>query len=394
VSHAPSATEGEAHLRAVPFALRLIAHRKTRSVTAAAGIGFAILVIFMQLGFYGAVLNTALAVTSRFNADLYLASPRFVHLNAAGTIPRGRLFQVLALPEVMSATPLYFQNAVWRDPLTGERCRLFALGFPLDEAERSLPLRLPEIAQHLDALRTTNTVLLDRLTQSECGPTDLAGNVEIHNQAAQVVGRFEIGIGFLADGTLIMSDDSFSRMLGWRRLDNVSLGLVKLRPGSDPAAVAARLQQTLPRDVVVLDREALDAYQIRHWVQNTAIGNIFRMGSIAGFFVGVVVLFQIMSADIRNHLPLYATLRAMGYTKLQLCRYVFEQSWIFAVLGYLPALGVSLALYPLVHNLTYLPIYMTMSLAAGVALLSLLMCSIAALLCMNKLVRVDPAELF
>jgi putative ABC transport system permease protein len=144
----------------------------------------------------------------------------------------------------------------------------------------------------------------------------------------------------------------------------------------------------------VLDREALDAYQIRHWVQNTAIGNIFRMGSITGFFVGMVVLFQIMSADIRNHLPLYATLRAMGYTKLQLCRYVFEQSWIFAVLGYLPALVVSLALYPLVHNLTYLPIYMTMSLAAGVALLSLLMCSLSALLCMNKLVRVDPAELF
>ena len=33
---------------------------------------------------------------------------------------------------------------------------------------------------------------------------------------------------------------------------------------------------------------------------------------IAGFFVGLTVLYQILSVDVHNALPLYATLKAMG----------------------------------------------------------------------------------
>jgi putative ABC transport system permease protein len=118
------------------------------------------------------------------------------------------------------------------------------------------------------------------------------------------------------------------------------------------------------------------------------------MGAVAGFFVGVVVLFQILSTDIRNHLPLYATLRAMGYSSRRLSRYVVEQAWIFAALGYGPALVISLFLFPLVHGLTRLPIHMTFGLAAAVAVLSLGMCSVAALLSVRRLRMADPAELF
>jgi putative ABC transport system permease protein len=381
-------------LRPVPFALRLIAHQKTRSAVAAAGIAFALLVIFMQLGFYGAVLNTALAISSHLNAELILISPRFVHLNETGTIPRGRIFQALGHPDVASASPLYIRYAIWRDADLAKHCRLAAVAFPIDNAQITPPLLMPEVMEQLDTLRTTNKVLLDRMTQRGCGPSSPIGDAEINGRAVQVTGGFELGVGFLADGAVITSDDTFSRLFQLEKLDRPHLGLVKLRDGADPEEVAAALRAQLPADVRVISRNELEALQTQQWVRNTAVGNIFEMGSLAGFLLGVVVLFQILSADIRNQLPLYATLRAMGYTNARLYRYALELSWIFAGLGYVPALMLTLILFPIVHRLTLLPIYVTVGLTTFVFVLSFVMCSLAAILSMRRLRMADPAELF
>ncbi|MEE3326565.1 MAG: FtsX-like permease family protein [Myxococcota bacterium] len=380
--------------RPVPFARRLVSHHKRRTIVASAGIGFALLVIFVQLGFYGAVLHTALAVSDRFSGDLMLISPGFVYLGETGEIPKARLFQALNASEVASATPFYFRYANWRHALTGKHCRLFALAFPLDEAAQALPLDLPEIGGQLDRLRPTHNLLLDRFTQSDCGPDPGLTEVEVRGQSNQVVGHFDLGVGFLADGAFITSDDTFSRLYGSASLDSPNLGVLRLQPGSDPEAVAEKLRATLPGDVRVVTRKELNAYQTDHWVSNTAAGNIFGLGSLAGFLVGLVVLFEILSTDIRNQLPFYATLMAMGYTRKQLLRFVLEQAWIFAAIGYLPALLISALLFPVIHDLTQLPVFLTAGLALGVLALGFIMCSSAAGLSFLRLRRADPAELF
>jgi putative ABC transport system permease protein len=208
------------------------------------------------------------------------------------------------------------------------------------------------------------------------------------------VGDFAMGVGFLADGAMLMSDDSFSNFFDNHRLDQPQLGLVQLTPGSDPDEVADALRESLPRDVRVVTREELNQVQIRHWVENTAVGDIFGMGTLAGFLVGVVILFQILSTDIRNHLPLYATLRAMGYTDRKLTLYVLEQAWIYALLGFGPALFASLIAFPLIQGATNLPIFITPTLVVGILLLSLAMCTASALASSRRLRRADPAELF
>lgn len=380
--------------RPVPFALELVLHKKTRTAVAASGIGFAILVMFVQLGFYASVLNTALAVSARFDADIMLISPRFAYLGATGTIPVGRLYQAQARPEVIGTTPIYFRYADWRDPSNGANCRLFAIGFPLAADSDRSPLRLAGVDAQLPGLRPSNTLLLDRLTREKCGPVDPQGRVEIRNRSARVVGDFSLGVGFLADGAILMSDDTFSRFYENHPLDEPHLGLVRLAPNSDADDVADALRESLPRDVRVITRSQLNDLQTRHWVENTAVGNIFGMGTLAGFLVGVVVLFQILSTDIRNHLPLYATLRAMGYSERRLTRYVVEQAWIYAVLGFGPALLTSLFAFPLIHGATNLPIFITPGLVGGILVLSLLMCTVSALVSARRLHRADPAELF
>lgn len=374
----------------VPFAWRLLVHRRRRAYVAAAGIGFAILVIFVQLGFYTSVVNTATAMTSRFNADIVLISPRFVHLSETSTIPRVRLFQIFAVDGVADSTPLYFRYTNWRDPVSDQRCRLFGMGFPLDGMA---PLEVADVDAQRVVLAASNTVLLDRLTQSKCGPFDPDGNVEIRDQAALVVGAYELGVGFLADGSLVMSDQSFARFFN-HELESPHLGLVKTVPGADPLEVARRISEILPADTRAVTRDELSGLQVSHWVRSTAVGNIFGMGVVTGFFVGLVVLYQILSADIRTQLPLYATLKAMGYGEARLRWYVLEEAWMFAALGFAPALLITAVAFPLIFRATYLPLFVTPGLMALVFALAVVMCTGAGLLSVRRLRTADPAELF
>ncbi len=379
----------------MPFARRLVLHKKRRTAVASLGIGFAVLVVFVQLGFYGAVRNTALAVSERLNADLLLISHSFVTLTDTGRIVRARIYQAQADPGVESVLPVHFRYAYARDPATGNRCRLFLVAGPLSEATTFPPLTIDGLGEQIATLTGRGDLLLDAITQPKCGPVSADGDLEIHDQATRVVGRYPLGVGFLGDGSAVTTEATFGSLLPEKHDPGyMHFGLIRLRAGEDPAAARDRIAAMLPEDVRVVDRATLSSMQLRHWVENTAVGNIFGMGTVVGFFVGMVVLYQILSTDIRNHLPLYATLKAMGYGNRKLYRYVLEQAWIFSVLGFGPAFLICAMLFPVVHSLTLLPVFMTLRLALGVAGLSVLMCSLAAILSMQRLRMADPAELF
>ena len=191
-----------------------------------------------------------------------------------------------------------------------------------------------------------------------------------------------------------MSDDTFVRLFSADSLDRIYLGLVKLEQGADPAQTALRLREILPEDTRVVTREELDGLLERHWVESTAVGNIFAMGTIVGFFVGVVLLFQILAADVRTQLPLYATLKAMGYGDRVLYRYVLQQAWLFAVLGFVPAFAITASCFPLVREATNLPLFVTAALTASVFFMSVAMCTLAGVLSLRRISTTDPAELF
>jgi putative ABC transport system permease protein len=292
---------------------------------------------------------------------------------------------------VASAEPLYLRYASWRDPVSSAHCKLFALGFPLESGS---PLALAGIGAELPALEPGGSLLLDRLSQRGCGPLDPGGNVEVREQAARVVGGFELGVGFLADGALLASDDTFARLFHGHPLELVHLGLVRLAPGADRGRTADLLRAALPPDTTVRTRAELDALQRRHWVEETAVGNIFALGGIAGFLVGFVVLTQVLSTDIRKQLPLYATLKAMGYARHRLRRLVLEQAWLYGALGFGPALLVSALVFGLIRHWTRLPVFLTGAEALAVLALAFVLCSAAAWLSSRKLDLADPAELY
>jgi len=373
-----------------PLAWHNLLLDKTRTAVAIAGVAFAVVLILMQLGFYGAVVQTATLVYDRLRFDVLLRSPSYLHLSRAGTIPRNRLFQAESLPEVEGADPLYIGFNLWRNADTGRRRGIMVLGI---DPQRPV-LDLPELSELAPLLTQPDAVLLDRRSRPEFGPQDVGLVTDVGHRRVRVAGQFTMGTGFGADGAILVSERAFGQLFPTRSLDQISLGLVTLKPGSNPQQVAARLRELLPPDVSVATRAEISAHESHHWKTRTSVGLIFGMGVVVAIIVGIAVVYQVLSSDIANRLGEYATLKAIGYDNAYLARIVLQQAVLLAIFGFLPGFGLSLLLYRVTQLAAHVPIAMETSRAVIVGGLSVLMCSLAALAALRKVYSADPADLF
>ncbi|MES2813663.1 MAG: FtsX-like permease family protein [Pseudomonadota bacterium] len=113
-----------------------------------------------------------------------------------------------------------------------------------------------------------------------------------------------------------------------------------------------------------------------------------------GLFVGAIIVVQILSSDVQDHLGEYATFKAIGFTNRYLLGIVYEQSAILTVFGFVPALLLSLLLYRVVGMSVSMDMIMTVDRVALVFVLTALMCAIAGTIAMRRVYSADPAEVF
>jgi putative ABC transport system permease protein len=379
-----------------PLGWMQLRHRPLRLLVALLGIGFAVLLIMMQLGFRSALFESAVRYHERFNYDIALFSPDSVFIVRPEQFSIRRLYQAHGDPAVESIAPVYIFPAVWKNPWTNQRRTINMIGFnPADHLldsegfEKSRPL-----------LQDQDVVIFDARSRPEFGPvakTLRDGGIvvtEVNNRQVRAIGLFEMGTSFGIDGSLMTSDDNWLRMFPDRSRNDIQLGLIKLKPGSDADQVRDRLKAALPKDVLVLTKADFVAREKAYWNRATPIGYVFAFGAIMGFVVGAIIVYQILFADVSEHLHEYATLRAMGYPNRFVAGIVLQQAAILGVLGYLPGLALSHFLYQRAAAATFLPLHVTFERAATVFVLTLGMCAISGLLAVRKVRKLDPAEVF
>jgi putative ABC transport system permease protein len=384
-------------------------HQRVRTLISLAGVGFAALLIFTQLGFLGSVVRTATLLFDHLDFDLLVTSREYLNLNTPDDFPRLRLSQAAAVPGVQSVRPLSVSLGLWRGPSPHSsprddprRWNILILGVRPDElhlvfkdAARGIFRDREELAAFSTALSRPNAVLIDRRSWPDYGsPEDLhAGALaELNEQRLELAGNFEIGTGFGYNGLLLASEATLDR-IGGRIPLHVTFGLVKLRPGVDCREVKNRLNEVLP-DALAYTRDEINAKEAEYWVQETAVGRFFTLGVGVALVVGVIFVYQMMAADIRNHLAEYATVKAIGYRNRYLFRVILWQAGLLAVVGFIPGLLASLGIYELTRHTARIPIGMTAGRVVFVLLLTIGMCLCSGLLALRKLRSADPADLF
>jgi putative ABC transport system permease protein len=380
-----------------PLAWRNLVHEGPRTLVAVAGVAFAVILIFVQLGFFVAMWRTATLIYDRLDFDLALLSVEYVDLNRPGWVPRERLMAVRALPEMDAVRPLAVGIHGWRNPDDPLRRRRNLLILAVDPNDS--PFDHPELtADRVRMLQESGAVFLDRLSHRNFGHNFVPGETEsdLGLDRVHVEGRFTLGSGFAADGLVITSLATLARVFG-RSDDAVSLGLIKLAGGADEATarrVAERLRPLLPRDVQVATHRELTDRERTTWIWQRSLGKIFVLGLAIAFLVGVVFVYQVIASDIGNKLSEYATLKAMGYSDLYLSGVVLQQAVLLAVFGFGPGIIVAEAFYWLMRRYANLPVTLTGPMALFVLGLAVAMCCVSGLFALRKVRSADPADLF
>jgi putative ABC transport system permease protein len=369
---------------------------KSRLIVAVAGIGFADLLMFAQLGIQAALFDSNTMLNRGMDADIIIRSAQYRDLNLADTLPRRRLYQIKDIPGVRSAEPLYVARVVWKNPKTRLRTQLTLVGQNLDRPA----LTFDEVNQNLDKLKAADTFLFDRFSRGEYA--DVVAQVgagqstktEIDRRTIDVTGLFSLGASFATDGTLITSSENFLRFFPERSPGQITLGLIKVDPGIDPESVLAKIKALLPPDTIASTKQEYVDYEQAYWQKTTPIGIVFTFGTVMAFVVGIVIVFQILSTDVNEHMSEYATFKAMGYRDRYLLLIVLEQSLILAALGFIPGLALALGQYTLIRNAAALPIAMTANRLVLVFSLTMGMCVISGMIATRRLQSADPADNF
>ncbi|MBW4532117.1 MAG: ABC transporter permease DevC [Aphanothece saxicola GSE-SYN-MK-01-06B] len=379
-----------------PLGWLQLRHDRGRFLVALAGIAFADLLMFMQLGFQAALYDSNTRLDRAFRGDVVLISPKALNLQNLSTFPRRRLLQALDVPGVVDAQGLYVRTVNWRNPQTLRSATVQVLGFDPDADV----LRLPEVRAQADRLKLPDTVLFDRGARGRYGEViarlDRGEPVtsEIERRTIAVGGLFRLGASFGADATLMASDQTFLRMFPRAKAGSISVGLLTLAPGEQVAPVVRALRRHLPDDVQVLSHADYVQFEENYWRVASPVGFIFGLGTAMAFVVGVVIVYQVLSTDVNAHLQEYATFKAMGFRQRYLLLVVVEQALILAALGFIPGALMPLWLYAVAAKATSLPIAMTLGRATTVFVLTLVMCLASGAIATRRLQAADPAELF
>jgi putative ABC transport system permease protein len=358
-----------------------------------------VVLVCMQLGFQDALFRSAVRYHTKLRYDLALVSPKTDFIVRPQGFSRRRLHQVRGVPGVAGVTELYLGLGRWKNPASPAQARsIFVVGF--DPSDRVFDL--PGVEAHREALKRPDVVLFDEASRPEFGPIPRllreAGpgglETEVGNRRVRVVGLFDLGTSFGIDASLITSDLNFRRIFPHRSAGEIDVGLVRLERGADPEAMRAALTARLPPDVVVLTRAGFVQREVDYWNGASPIGYVFSFGVIMGLVVGGIIVYQILFADVSEHLREYATLKAIGYTDLYLFAVVIQEALLLAVLGFGPGLLAAVMLYRAAGHATKLPLEMTPGIALGVLGLTAAMCAVAGSIALRKVRQADPAEIF
>ncbi|CAE21749.1 possible membrane permease or ABC transporter component [Prochlorococcus marinus str. MIT 9313] len=377
-----------------PFVLQHLRHQRKRSISAVSGITFACILIFLQLGFLDAVLMTATHLYSRLDFDLVISSRDALESTMPYTFNRVQIDRLRAIDGVARVAPLDIGYKQWKNPINGRNRALLVLGI---DPDNNLT-QFDSLSGDLSLLNHPETIFVDTKSRNDYGFKFFLNHsdhwAQVGNRREKVSGSFELGPSLRYDGSILTGGQNFRRIFGSYSTDITSVGLLKLQPNSNIHMIKEKIESILPDKLLILTKDQVIERDKRYWLVSTSIGYVFGIGACMGLLVGIVIVGQIMNADVSTHLSIYATLLAIGYPKLRVMSLIIRLGLVVSVLAILPSLAGAKVLYSLTNLATGLPMQLTLQRVITVSLLSLIMGGGSAYLSARRVMRADPALLF
>ena len=382
-----------------PLFLSWLQLRKERArlIVAIAGISFADVLMFLQMGFRGALFSSAVEFHNSLNGEIVMLSGRSRSLISLDRFTERRLYQAAGVTGVASVSPIYLNSIQWRNPENKEIWDIYAIGI---NPEHQV-LNIPGVEANRQKLRAARYSLIQPgFSQRVWSHLRTVSGRRVNYKPKLMSARFKfeglfkLSPTFGINAYLVTSDVNFLRMANFRRGGLIDVGVIKLKPDADVQAVLTEMRSRLPNDVKVMTKDDYAKAEVAFWNASTPVGYTFDLGVVIAFIVGAVIVYQILYSDVTDHLPEYATLKAMGFRDRYLLIVVFQESLILAALGFIPGTLIALGIYRITNIVTMLPMAMDLGRIVFVFVLTAIMSSSSAAIAVRKLQTADPADIF
>lgn len=379
----------------LPIGWLQLTHKRGRFMAALSGVAFANVLVFVQLGIMNSMATATLKPYEFFQADIMISAADADALAVGGNVARQWMLQALADPDVIAGTGLFLANV----PLERNNVSVALTTFGVDPGQPEFFAQ--PIAGDIGLLQVRDVAILDRLARGISKDEAAAIrpqtplSFETQNRTLTALTTFAGGGGFGGDGYMFVSDQTFLSLFPSRRSTAPNHILLRLRPGADVAVVVTRLRGLIS-DTTLRIRSYADATQqdLRYQQTRRPTGIIFGFGVLIGVLVGLVIVYQVLSADVADHLREYATFKAMGYGPRFFLGIVVEEALVLGILGFLPGLLVGTGILTLMGRLTTLPLAMTPGMAVTVFVGTLVFSTLSGVIATRRLAAADPADLF
>lgn len=380
----------------IQLAWSMMIHNKARLVWSIAGVAFAVLLMFIEMGFLNGVFDSETLIINKFNADILIINKLKDNCYASEPFPKDRITQAKQISAVEAVYPLYME---WL-PVKITENRKVHLAAIFAYNTQDPVLLITEVMQQSEALKRPWTMLMDHTCRKACyGEIAPGMKTEIKGKGLHIIGTFPLLPNYSIDGHVIMDDTNLMAL--WpdegerlRRLNRPDFGLIRLKPGADITSAITMLRKTLPEDVIVITKQGMIERVEAKARKTQPIVEVFSMGMVIGFFIGVIICCQILFTSIEDHQSEFASLKAIGYNNRYLAKIVMQEGLLLSLLAFFPGLCASFFVYALLQNITGIIMSFTVARISAVFLLTLVMSMLSALIAVNKVMKLDPAELF
>jgi len=377
------------------------------------GLTFAALLITQQGSiFCGLMLRTCAQITDITGADLWVMDPAVRYIDDVKPMLENNLYRVRGVEGVLWAVPLYKGTARAKVNPASARGdqetvieQVILLG--LDDASLvGAPPRSKILAGSLRDLRLPDAVLIDNVRLEKLYPKEnwadfprlgnafyqrfLRRQFEMNDHRAIIVGVCEATRTFQSN-PVVYTTYTRAKNFAPQERKILSYVLAKTEPGLTSDTVARRIAAATGLGARTSDdfmRLTIDYY-----IRYTGIPFNFGITAFLGFLVGTAIAGQTFYNFTLENLRQFAALKAMGMTNTRIVGMILLQAMVVGLLGY--GIGVGLAaLFGWRVQGTELAFFTPWCLLPLAAVAIVLICVLSSLLCVQRVIRLEPAIVF
>lgn len=386
------------------LALRMLMGDRAKFLGIIFGIAFAAFLITQQAAiFVGLMTRTFGFVTDTSYPQIWVMDKKVQFIDDLKPLQDTQLYRVRGVEGVEWAMPLY--KGLLRARLDNgsfQTCNVVGLD------DSTLIGGPPEMIEgRLEDLRRADSVIVDdvgaRGKLAKPAPIDPATGkpsgpptplkvgdfLELNDHRAVVVGICRVSRTFQSQPVVYTT---YSRAVTFapRERKLLSFVIAGVQPGRDVKEVCAEITRTTGLAAYTADE--FKRMTVLYFMKYTGIPINFGISVILGFLVGTAIAGQTFYNFTLDNLKQFGALKAMGAGNLRLLRMILLQAVLVGLIGYGVGIGMasSFALMPkseLAFRLLPEGLVVT-----GVAIT--LICVLAALVSIQKVMRLEPAIVF